>query len=99
MTKAHSSADHKRLRDRGLQARLTTIRNAVEPVLRTNNFPQFTDHSVAHSDRLCSILDELTSPFIGSDRQLNNAEAFVLYSACYLHDVGMQHANLGTQYC
>jgi hypothetical protein len=95
MNTTGGSLDYKQLTDQGLLARLTTIRNAVTPILATNNFPQFTDHSVAHSDHLCRIVNELTAPLMGTDRQLSSPEAFVLYAGCDLHDVGMQHQNAG----
>ncbi len=83
--------DFARLADQALRARIVTLRHAVAPVLATNNLPHFTDHSIDHSDQLCSLVDKLTSPLGESSGQLRPCEAFVLYAACYLHDVGMQH--------
>ncbi|MEA5114879.1 MAG: hypothetical protein VB050_12720 [Geobacteraceae bacterium] len=76
--------------DSNKSARLTTIRNAVEPLLGSNYLSHFTDHSVNHSDQLCNIVDELVSS-LDQGKELNPEEAFVLYAACYLHDIGMQH--------
>ena len=75
-------------------ARLTTIRNAVEPLLGSNYLSHFTDHSVNHSDQLCCLVDELASS-LDPDKALNLEEAFVVYAACYLHDAGMQHQRAG----
>jgi hypothetical protein len=76
--------------DQNKIARLTTIRNAVTPLLASNYFSHFTDHSVNHSDQLCNIVDGLAAT-LEQQKTLNPDEAFVLYVACYLHDVGMQH--------
>jgi hypothetical protein len=79
-----------RLSDHTLRARIVDLRSAVTPVLNGNYLPHFTDHSVDHSDRLCDLVDLLTEP-LPSLQTLNEREAFVLYAACYLHDVGLQH--------
>jgi hypothetical protein len=79
-----------RLVDGTFRGRLADLRNAVRPVLAGNYLPSFTDHSVEHSDRLCELIDQLTEP-LGQGHQLNDREAFVLYSAAYLHDAGLQH--------
>ncbi len=76
--------------DQNRIARLITVRNAVTPLLASNYLNHFTDHSVNHSDQLCNIVDKLTVS-LEQQKQLNPDEAFVLYAACYLHDVGMQH--------
>lgn len=94
MISRSSLPTHKRLNDQFLRARLMSIRERVTPILATNNLPHFTDHSVDHSDHLCSIVDSLTEP-ISERRALSDQEAFVVYAACYLHDVGMQHQNAG----
>jgi len=56
----------------------------AKPVLR-----QYTDHTVEHSRRVISLIDELTARLRGNNR-LNDNEAYVLLSAALLHDVGMQ---------
>jgi hypothetical protein len=80
---------YKRLKHEPLRGRLLNIRQAVEPILASNVLRSFTDHSVSHSDQVCDLIDELTA--VPSSRPLNNIEAFVVYAAAYLHDVGMQH--------
>lgn len=81
-------------KDENKVARLTTIRNAVEPLLGSNYLSHFTDHSVNHSDQLCCLVDELASS-LDQEKALNSEEAFVVYAACYLHDAGMQHQRAG----
>lgn len=74
--------------------RLGELRDAVRKILEGNYLPNFTDHTRDHSDRLCELVDQLTSPLEMSS-SLTDEEAFVLYAACYLHDVGMQHQRAG----
>ena len=76
------------LKDDDRRARLTTLRSTVAPILAGNLLRPFTDHSVDHSDRLCDLIDQLAKPLT---KPLGDEEAFVLYSAAYTHDVGMQH--------
>ena len=88
----HSSSGmpgYRRLRNEVLRGRLLTIRESVTPILASNLLRSFTDHSVLHSDRLCDLIDELTASM--GDHALNDTEAFILYAAAYLHDMGMQH--------
>jgi tetratricopeptide (TPR) repeat protein len=56
----------------------------AKPVLR-----QYTDHTIRHSARVIDLIDSLTALLRGQDR-LNNNEAYVVFSAALLHDVGMQ---------
>lgn len=83
-----------RLTDETLRGRLADLRNAVKPILGGNYLPSYTDHSVEHSDWVCELLDQLSEPLI-QDNKLNDREAFVLYAAAYLHDVGLQHQRAG----
>jgi hypothetical protein len=50
-------------------------------------FPQFTDHSIQHSDGVVEILDWLVPD--GIKAQLNAWELYFLLAAAYLHDLGM----------
>src|SRR5690348_15816016 len=81
-----------RLADGTLRGRLTSLRAAVIDLLAGNYLPSFTDHSVAHSDRICDLVDKLTEPL---EEQLSQKEAFILYSAAYLHDAGLHHQRAG----
>src|ERR1700678_4339998 len=81
-----------RLADGTLRGRIAGLRTAVTDLLAGNYLPSFTDHSVAHSDRLCDLIDRLTEPL---EQQLSEKEAFILYSAAYLHDAGLQHQRAG----
>ena len=75
-----------------MRGRLAAIRAAVGPILAGNLLRNFTDHSVAHSDQVCNLIDQLAAP---AEPGLNDVEAFALYAAAYLHDVGMQHERCG----
>ena len=52
-----------------------------------NNFPEYTDHSIEHTQHVC----DLASYLLNDDEieNLNDDEIYVLCMACYLHDIGM----------
>lgn len=83
-----------RLADGVMRGRLADLRKSVAEILAGNYVPSFTDHSVAHSDRLCDLIDKLTAPLTDAD-QLRDNEAFILYAAAYVHDAGLQHQRAG----
>lgn len=95
MSKKYSPA-LKHLGDQSNKAFLISLRDAVAPILANNLLPHFTDHSVTHSDQLTSIVDELIQPIQGGRNRLLEEELMVLYSSCYLHDIGMQYENIGS---
>jgi hypothetical protein len=74
---------------------LTNLRESVAPILTNNLLPHFTDHSVTHSDSLANFVDALVEPLQASIHKLSEDELFILYAACYLHDIGMQYENAG----
>jgi hypothetical protein len=74
---------------------LETLRNAVEPILGNNLHPHLTDHSVSHSDRLIAFIRHLQQPLVTTGTPLTSSELTILYSACYLHDLGMQFETAG----
>jgi hypothetical protein len=78
------------------RALIESLRHAVTPVLANNLLPHFTDHSVDHSDRLTTLVDELIQPIQPGQHALSQTELAVLYAACYLHDIGMQNENAGS---
>ncbi len=69
------------------RALLTTLREKTAPILANNLLPHFPDHSVAHSDNVTELIDALLE---NGNNTLTNQELMILYSACYLHDIGMQ---------
>jgi tetratricopeptide (TPR) repeat protein len=78
-----------------LRNRLFTIREKVASILGINLSTDFTDHSVKHSDTVSGNVDELTS-IIPEGKRPKPREAFILYAACYLHDIGMHFETAGT---
>jgi len=50
-------------------------------------FPHYTSHDQTHKAKVLEICEWLAGPLLL--QQLNSAELFVLFSAIYLHDVGM----------
>ena len=85
----------KHLRDKVRRASLVRLRSAVAPILANNLLPHFTDHSVAHSDRLTVLIDDLVEAVQATQQPLNNCELTVLYGTCYLHDLGLQYEKAG----
>ncbi|MDA1231201.1 MAG: HD domain-containing protein [Planctomycetota bacterium] len=77
------------------RALLVQLRTAVAPILDNNILPHFTDHSVSHSDGVTQLVDSLIEPLQKTDERLSETELVVLYSACYLHDIGLQYENAG----
>jgi hypothetical protein len=75
---------------------ISSLRGAVAPILANNLLPHFTDHSVDHSDRLTTLVDDLIEPIQSGQHALSQTELSVLYAACYLHDIGMQYENAGS---
>lgn len=86
----------KHLQDDAKKALLVVLRDKAAPILANNLLPHFTDHSVTHSDNLAQFVDQLIEPLQSGDYALNEQELVALYSACYLHDIGMQYENAGT---
>lgn len=69
----------------GMRAIATTLAATI-----SNSVPCFTDHSVKHMDALWVVTDTvLTTQEIDA---LTHAEAFLLASSFYLHDLGMAYA-------
>jgi len=84
------------LSDDGNRAFLISLRKSVAPILANNLLHHFTDHSVTHSDRLTSNVDQLIQPIQSSANKLSSDELVILYAGCYLHDIGMQYENIGS---
>jgi tetratricopeptide (TPR) repeat protein len=78
------------LTDKALRSRLVNLRESVAPILANNALLHFTDHSVNHSDNLAKFLDDLIRPLQSTPQRLTQDELFIVYAACYLHDIGMQ---------
>lgn len=83
------------LLDQSKRSRLIGLRDAVMPILANNLQTEFTDHSCDHSDAVVHLVDQLAGPMQSGSRPLSERELFVLYAACYLHDIGMQYENAG----
>lgn len=71
-------------------AKLIDIRTKVSPLLGSSAQPDLTDHSVDHSDRVVGYVNQL---FSESPERLHPEEAYILYAACFLHDVGLHTDN------
>ncbi len=82
----------KHLSNGHFRAMLTTLREHIAPILANNLLPHFTDHSVTHSDNVTKLIDNLLE---GGNQPLTDQELLILYSTCYLHDIGMQFERAG----
>lgn len=77
------------------KSRLEDLRNQLTHILEINLFPHFTDHSVGHSDRLIEIVNKLIEPIQETEKKMTDEELFILYAACYFHDIGMCYDKVG----
>lgn len=77
------------------RAWLVQLRTVVEPTLRNNLLPHFTDHSVEHSDSLTELVAELITPLRGGPHELSQMDLLLVYATCYLHDIGMHYEAAG----
>ncbi len=83
------------LRNEELRSRLISIRGAAKEILKIDLLLHFTDHRLTHSDRLTEIVDQFIAPVQGANSRLSDQELFILYAACYLHDIGMHNERVG----
>lgn len=79
-----SDADYMRSTLLGLKQGLSELWGTAHVVRN------FTDHGVAHTERVIGILWDLYRQRNVAFGQLSRDEVFVLISASYLHDIGMQ---------
>jgi hypothetical protein len=81
----------KRVGDDRLHTSLSMIRQAAEDIwaVETPRIVQdFTDHGIAHSERLAGFVAKLLNANTG--QRLSTHEMYLLLAGVYLHDVGMQ---------
>ncbi len=75
--------------DNNLYGEYMKSRVVTKPLLEEyrRNFPDFTDHSINHSDTVSFYLSEM----LKDDEldNLNTDETYILLMACLLHDIGM----------
>jgi|GEM_PF-464013 len=74
-------------RNTALHSQLQTTREAVKGLLEDLKHKHFTKHDVNHSDRVVEKLNLLARTL---RKPLAEEECYILLSAAYLHDVGMQ---------
>jgi hypothetical protein len=67
------------------------IRAAAERIWSRPLHRYYTDHTVAHSERVIALLDGLTAGMMATEKRLSPSEVFTLLAAAYLHDIGMQN--------
>ena len=65
---------------------LERIKSKAKSWLNNSRHKHFTDHTIAHSERIINILGRI----LKRQFNLNKDELFILFAATYLHDLGMQ---------
>ena len=80
-----------------LWERLNGVKNAVEKVWKTTYLHWYTDHGPQHSRRVIDLIGQILCPLCldyrfrpENDFPLSDYELYILLTACYLHDIGMQ---------
>ncbi len=74
-----------------LVSALAKVPDAVEQLWVKDYQPWFTDHGPNHSRRVAKYALELTRfPLLHESQRLTALEAFILWAAAWLHDIGMQ---------
>lgn len=87
-----SALYHVLKRDEELLDSIRTLRQTAEYCAETiaRDAPGFTDHSIRHMDALWAVAEKvLTADEVAA---LSTAEAFLLVTGFYLHDIGMAYA-------
>jgi len=76
---------------RQLAARLEYAKDSARRIWDPPRMPWFTDHTPDnHSLRIVHLLSQTLEHLQTTPRRLQPVELFLLLSACYLHDIGMQ---------
>ena len=78
--------------DSDLAATVDSLRQTAEYLAETiaRDVPSFTDHSIRHMDALWLVAEKVLSN--QEIQRLSAAEAFLLTTGFYLHDIGMAYA-------
>ena len=78
--------------DDELRTAIVTLRSNVAALADTisRSVPSFTDHSVRHMDALWGVTERVLTQ--AEIELMTPAEAFLLATGYYLHDIGMAYA-------
>ena len=80
--------------DNTLYNSLQGVIRSCEEIWKTPLLPWFTCHGISHSKKLISLLGQILSHIEETPVRLNKDELFILLTAVYLHDIGMQFLKL-----
>lgn len=69
---------------------LLRIKRKSDEITKNKLHHSYTDHGIKHCNRIIIHLDNLLKNFMKTDKKLNSLEIFILLSAVFLHDIGMQ---------
>jgi hypothetical protein len=68
------------------------VKADAQRIWSTPKHISYTDHSVSHSERIIRLLDGMTSSMMKDSKyRLSEMEIYILLTAAYLHDIGMQN--------
>lgn len=67
------------------------VREAASKIWHVQKHKYYTDHTVAHAERVIAKLDGLTAGIMDRKTPLSQHEIYILLAAAYLHDIGMQN--------
>jgi len=76
--------------DQDLANCLHDIKKACTEIWKNPHLVWFTNHDVKHSNEIAYLLGQILKPIENDSEFLDEHELFILLSAVYLHDIGMQ---------
>lgn len=74
-----------------LWSSLVRIIDAAIQIWRETKLRWYTDHGIAHSERVIQNIEKIIEPL---RNELTGEELYILLAACYLHDIGMQKIDI-----
>lgn len=79
-------------KDHILYSQFEDVKKFSEKIWENNFMPWFTNHDPEHSKEIIGLLNQVLEPLSSSNVYfLSEHEIYILLSAAYLHDIGMQH--------
>lgn len=87
-----NTIDPKRSDKRSLSDELDRVREKAIAIWNDVQLSWYTDHGISHSNRIIDHIGNIVTPLYQNKPNLfSKDDLFILLSACYLHDIGMQY--------
>lgn len=77
--------------DENLSRAVGNVRESAVKIWAAPKHKYYTDHTVAHSERIIAKLNGLTAGVMHSEKPMSKHELYILLAAIFLHDIGMQN--------